>query len=150
MYNHHEWLNIIGSRSRYSNEFIIRDIITMDLWVKLDKFWRKKRLVLFSKVIFAVSKVRHYIRLTVVRQWQCYSAAVCHKFRWKMMRISEVAPAKKHCRRRWKVIMSFPSHVWQLNIWSKAWDHNKISIQILNEVKISTITHHSVNKYVSM
>ena len=22
------------------------------------------------------------------------------------MRISEVAPAKKHCRRRWKVIMS--------------------------------------------
>jgi hypothetical protein len=28
------------------------------------------------------------IRLTVVRQWQCYSAAVCHKFTWKTMRIS--------------------------------------------------------------
>jgi hypothetical protein len=26
------------------------------------------------------------------------------------MRISEVAPAKKHCRRRWKVIMSL--HNW--------------------------------------
>jgi hypothetical protein len=42
-----------------SNEFIIRDIITIDLWVKLDKFWRKKRFYLFSKVILAVSKVRH-------------------------------------------------------------------------------------------
>ena len=51
-----------------SNEFIIRDIIAMDLWVKLDKFWRKKRrFYLFSKVILSVSKVRHLPHLPPLR-----------------------------------------------------------------------------------
>ena len=32
-----------------SNEFIIRDIIAIDLWVKLDKFWRKKKILFVFK-----------------------------------------------------------------------------------------------------
>ncbi len=40
----------------------------MDLWVKLDKFWRKKRrFYLFSKVILAVSKVIHLPHLPPLR-----------------------------------------------------------------------------------
>jgi hypothetical protein len=52
----------------------------MDLWVKLDKCLRKKRtFYLFSKVILAVSKVRHLSHLPPLRSLHAGSSEIINK-----------------------------------------------------------------------
>ena len=63
--------------------------------MKLDKFWRKKRFYLFSKVILAVSKVRHLPHLPPLRHghvgqrrlvWVVYHVESGYYLRWVIVR----------------------------------------------------------------
>ena len=75
----------------------------MDLWVKLDKFWRKKRFYLFSKVTLAVSKVRHMPHLPPLRYGHDSNSRVVRKKNSERKRKPYLPPLPPPLQVKWLV-----------------------------------------------